>query len=298
VILARYLNFKTSGEIAFKGGYPAFCLISKLLEYTVDQELVALCEAPHNKRMQQTIPPANKFASGLAPDPQRYTSKIFKLSIEMNTEKLNKGNELEQSIHRTLESSNLKDLLLNSGEFTFDLFIDSDVIKSIPVFNTIYGLFKVGLNIRDYIFVKKLYHFLYSFADVPHEERLSMLKRLENDTDFNQRVGEYLVLVIDRVDDYRKAALLSKAFKAYCSKKINSVQLLRLNQIIDRIFIPDFSELEKLYFEDSRMIEENPNAIPELNFISLGLAYIRSGFGANNISISSLGKLFVETIVR
>jgi hypothetical protein len=36
-----------------------------------DQPLVALCEAPHNKRMQQTIPPANKFASGLAPDPQR-----------------------------------------------------------------------------------------------------------------------------------------------------------------------------------------------------------------------------------
>jgi hypothetical protein len=36
-----------------------------------DQELVALCEAPHNKRMQQTIPPANKFASGLAPDPPR-----------------------------------------------------------------------------------------------------------------------------------------------------------------------------------------------------------------------------------
>lgn len=27
-------------------------------------------EAPHNKRIQQTIPSANKFASGLAPDPQ------------------------------------------------------------------------------------------------------------------------------------------------------------------------------------------------------------------------------------
>ena len=37
---------------------------------------VALSEAPHNKRMQQTISPANKFASGLAPDPQRYLSNI------------------------------------------------------------------------------------------------------------------------------------------------------------------------------------------------------------------------------
>jgi|LGVE01.1.fsa_nt_gb hypothetical protein len=36
-----------------------------------DHPLVARREAPHNKRIQQTIPPANKFASGLAPDPQR-----------------------------------------------------------------------------------------------------------------------------------------------------------------------------------------------------------------------------------
>jgi hypothetical protein len=27
-ILAKYLNFKTSGKIALKGGYPVFCLIS------------------------------------------------------------------------------------------------------------------------------------------------------------------------------------------------------------------------------------------------------------------------------
>ena len=32
---------------------------------------VARREAPHNQRIQQTIPPANKFAFGLAPDPQR-----------------------------------------------------------------------------------------------------------------------------------------------------------------------------------------------------------------------------------
>jgi len=46
-----------------------------------DHSLVAPCEAPHNKRMQQTIPPANKFASGLAPDPQRY-QQIFKENLD------------------------------------------------------------------------------------------------------------------------------------------------------------------------------------------------------------------------
>jgi len=33
--------------------------------------LLARRKAPHNQRMQQSIPSANKFAAGLAPDPQR-----------------------------------------------------------------------------------------------------------------------------------------------------------------------------------------------------------------------------------
>jgi hypothetical protein len=32
--------------------------------------------------MQQTIPPANKFASGLAPDPQRWAVKTMKWQLK------------------------------------------------------------------------------------------------------------------------------------------------------------------------------------------------------------------------
>jgi hypothetical protein len=40
--------------------------------------LAARRSAPHNQRMQQTIPLANKFASGLAPDPRRLSQKEFR----------------------------------------------------------------------------------------------------------------------------------------------------------------------------------------------------------------------------
>jgi len=74
--------------------------------------------------------------------------------------------------------------------------------------------------------------------------------------------------------------------------------MLRINQVIDRILLNDLPELKKLLAEESRIIEDDPNAIPELNFISLGLAYIRSGYGTNSIAITLFGKLFLETVVN
>jgi hypothetical protein len=41
--------------------------------------------APHNQRMQQTIPSANKFASGLAPDPRRFYLLILDKQIHYCT---------------------------------------------------------------------------------------------------------------------------------------------------------------------------------------------------------------------
>jgi hypothetical protein len=50
-------------------------------------------EAPHNKRLQQTSPPANTFASGLAPDPQRVRWKR-KVCVRCN-----KPHPLARTIH-------------------------------------------------------------------------------------------------------------------------------------------------------------------------------------------------------
>jgi len=57
----------------FPAGYPKRCR-GRFASSTMRcgfHPLLARRKAPHNQRMQQTIPLANKFASGLAPDPQR-----------------------------------------------------------------------------------------------------------------------------------------------------------------------------------------------------------------------------------
>jgi len=44
-------------------------------------------------------------------------------------------------------------------------------------------------------------------------------------------------------------ALLGKAFRAYCNKEIDSIQLQLFFRIIDKVFVPHLSELV-LFLED------------------------------------------------
>jgi hypothetical protein len=46
-------------------------------------------EAPHKKRIQQTSPPANKFASGLAADPQRVIRSMYEKSLKYRINTIN-----------------------------------------------------------------------------------------------------------------------------------------------------------------------------------------------------------------
>ena len=217
---------------------------------------------------------------------------------DLSKDKMYSNFELERSIEKSIELKNLKSIIFDAGEFTIDSILENDALKTIPVFGTIHNICKVGIGIRDRIFLKKILRFLKEIAEIGQEDRLSMIEKLERDPKFRNRVGEYTIMLLDRIDDYNKVQMVSKAFTAFCCEKINVVELLRINQVIDRILLNDLPELKKLLAEESRIIEDDPNAIPELNFISLGLAYIRSGYGANSIAITLFGKLFLETVVN
>jgi len=211
---------------------------------------------------------------------------------------MNSGSGLGSAIEDSIELKDLRAIILDAGEVTIDSILENDALKSIPILGTIYNVYKTGIGIRDSILIKKILRFLKEISEIEQEDRISMIERLEHDPKFRNRVGEYTIMLLDRIDDYNKVQMVSKTFIAFCYGKINVVELLRINQVIDRIFMNDLSELKKLSTEESRIIEEDPNAISELSFISLGLAYIRSGFGVNSIAITKFGKLFLETAVN
>lgn len=208
--------------------------------------------------------------------------------------------DVEQSLVKTLRESDLRKLSSDIGEFTLDLFLENEVAKSIPVFGTLQSLLKIGGSIRDYIFAKKLFKFLVSLSDISCRERQKLIEKLESDDNYNQNVGEQIILLLDRMDDIHKPELVAKAFRAYLEGKIDSIQLQRINFGIDRVFSCNLPELREYYLMDTPddMAHDVLEPMVFQNLADSGFVNLTAGLGGGvGTAKNELGTLFVEYIL-
>lgn len=175
---------------------------------------------------------------------------------------------IDNSMIETLKESNLPSVLGDLGEITIDSIFEEGVLKELPIISTMIGLWRTGVAIRDFIFIRKLLKFLEELSEVPRQERIEMIERLEKDTDYRDKVGEEIVLLLDRLDSVEKAKFTGRAFSAYCKGYIDVDTLRRINYAIDRVLLRDLSELNKFSSDPGSV---KPATLQ--NFINAGLAY-------------------------
>ena len=102
---------------------------------------------------------------------------------------------------------------------------------------------QAGFDVRDYLFLKKLVRFLVALQEVEAEDRRDFQKRIEEDKGFRKRVGENVLLLLDRADDMAKPDLLGKAFLAFLSGAVTFEQFSRMAAGIDRCLLLDLKLL-------------------------------------------------------
>lgn len=129
-------------------------------------------------------------------------------------------------------------------EVALDYVLDEDIIKDIPIVRTIAGLYKATVSIRDRALVKKLVNFLSSLSSVSQEVRQQFRARMNNDEKFKCKVGEKLLLIIERLDDMGKPALIALSFQAFMEEHINFEMFQRLACAIDKSFYTDLMSLK------------------------------------------------------
>ncbi|MEG9625242.1 hypothetical protein [Pseudomonas guariconensis] len=159
-------------------------------------------------------------------------------------------------------------------ELGIDALLDSDAAKSIPVINTIAGIFNATLSVRDHIFGGKLLRFLVQLSEISEEERNEMLRKLGENDKFAGRVGEAIIEILDRMESAKKPELTAKCFAAFARKDITFEELSRILFALERI--PSFDigkigQFSRAKIEDSVQMEE-----------SLLLAFVNAGLGVNN----------------
>lgn len=213
----------------------------------------------------------------------------------------------EASLLDTIGGENIEGLLSDAGEFSLDMMIQDGVLRDIPIVNTVVGLARIGLGIRDYLFLKKTVRFLRNLRDIPVQERNEFIKKLDGEKGFRENVQENLFLLLHRLDDMQKPDMLGKIFKAYLKGQIDFDVYQKLCTAVDRIKIQNIPHLIEFYreydstnFNDLFHREIGEDAFQDL--IACGLVDMRfmpsvlldESFDSSRIA--DLGKLFVEIV--
>lgn len=190
--------------------------------------------------------------------------------------------DLGLSLVKTLSRSELASVAADLGEVSFDVLLEPGILRDIPVLATLAGVWRAGRTVRDHVFTKKLLLFLQALSKVPQDQRLRMIQKLEADAGFGRKVGDEIVLLLDRLDAVPKAVLLGKAFKAYCEGSISVATLQRINYAIDRIMMTDLLQLPEYSNGSARVSPLTAQA-----FVNGGLAYIPPKMASTEIRMDA-----------
>jgi len=129
--------------------------------------------------------------------------------------------------------------ILESGEVITDALMRGDVIADIPLIGTAFKICKAGDSIRDQAFAAKLMKFVSALNSVPERTRQQIKDKIASSPTDAAKVGETLLLVIERITDLDKPLLLSYLFLAYIDDVITADELRRFAQVVDASFPDD-----------------------------------------------------------
>ncbi len=140
-----------------------------------------------------------------------------------------RDNELAKSLVESIGSSEL------SGIAAMGL--DALVNSGVSVFGNLRSLFSLSDNITNYLYARKLEEFFRGVSDIPKEERQKQCAKLLVSEKERIRVGEFLLLLLDKLDDIAKAELVSKVFVAYLRERISQDEMRLMARAINLLDI-------------------------------------------------------------
>ena len=192
----------------------------------------------------------------------------------------------------------VKDLVIDLAEFEVDSFIDEGVLKEIPGIKLAIACKKTWGAINDQLFLRKVAAFLHSSPKFTKEEVDEFVVDHWRG-DEAKRLGETVVLLLDRLDDMDKPKMLAKVFAAFVRKHITYDAFRRLAVGIDQSSIQDLKALGGEKFIPEHMAEPYPWGLVRSGFARQHLKDMTYGVQARfEAKVSDLGLLFMKCILN
>ena len=155
----------------------------------------------------------------------------------------NDPDKIEGKLVESIEIKELSSLTTDYAELGLDSILDNSIVKNIPILKTAVSLVKTGLNVRDRIYVKKIYGFLAQVGQTTQEQREKFVRdNCKNVKQFEEAV----LLILEQADRMEKTTLIGKIFKACILGKIRYEEALKLSEMTNRVFWNDLLAMVKL----------------------------------------------------
>jgi len=204
------------------------------------------------------------------------------------------SDNLPEQIIDSIYSTELNEIAVDFAEFGMDQLLDEGALKEIPLIGPIVRLFKGALDIRDKIFIAKIARFLFSLSNTGHIHRASFNQKINEDKKLKKKVGESLVVILDRIDDFEKPDLIAKCFGNYLVGKISYSEFRRLAVAIDMAFINDLRALLGQIIEEDRYAEDHLTNLSRTGLVDFEKRGTLEELETTKFKISSLGQLFID----
>ena len=217
---------------------------------------------------------------------------------------MSKKISLETSVVNSISSEQLK-IIPDIAEAGLDSFLDEGLLKELPAIKHLIGFIKAGKNIRDKLFLKKILLFHRELNNVPQENRKKFVDKMEKQENIRRRVGEALLLILERLDDMEKPVLIAKIFASYIKEEIDYTTMKRLITIVDRAVLSDLYFFA-MFFDgietgthEHRTIYERLCGLGFLTVTGIGGEFLEKiGGSLFNYSMHEDGKLLHEIALK
>jgi len=169
----------------------------------------------------------------------------------------NEKNLISESILDSISATEkLKDIPLDLTEIALDNLIDNDVVKELPIMKYFHAVYKTSLSIRDKLLLKKIILFLVNLQSSNENEKREFIFDLEKDSKFRKKVGEQIVLLLEKLDNLDKPAILSTLFLGFMKGTIDYESFLKLSHSVDTANISYLREMDKYYKNNLRQCDD------------------------------------------
>ncbi len=180
----------------------------------------------------------------------------------------NKEKELSKALKETISLSNLGDIGVEIAEVTIDSILKEGVLKDFPIIGALVGIWKTGVTIKDYLFLKKLLLFLNESSSLSEEIRKTLIENLEDES-YQSEAGEKLISIIDKLETASKSKMLGKSIALFGNGNISKDEFWRVSYIIEKLPMSDIMALRNWIDLDLNKIE----SVRKHLYLSVGIGW-------------------------